>query len=384
MKHRQGKRLSRDEITRTVLSLNEFELAHMFANFSREALIDVFQGLTPQDAKRIIAQVPPELTVPFLASLDPKEAERILGPPNPALEADLREAVDGLDFASVEELNATLSSHFAKKNAQPLEAFCGLSPEQMRYVLERPFEAPQIAEFVDPLAVDPDSPATLLFSMLVKAIGAEGLKPTAKGNLPIAVCMEAQAKMNAGFPSLRYLNDRRPRSEEDVPELHMLHQAARVGGFVRTVRGRIVLGSEARRLLELDGLRAIYPALMRSFAERFNWGFMDGYPEFPFLQQSFLFPLYLLHLHGGDWQTEGFYRDLFVRAFPTVLDGIEPDSYRTPVETVDQILTWRVFVHFFRFFGLVDMEYIPGPNFRGHYRIRSLPLFREVVRWKVG
>ncbi|MDD3927800.1 MAG: hypothetical protein PHT33_14200 [bacterium] len=54
---------------------------------------------------------------------------------------------------------------------------------------------------------------------------------------------------------------------------------------------------------------------MQTYAQKFNWDYLDWYPELFFMQQSFLYTLYLLHKFGGEWRANAFYEDALLKAF---------------------------------------------------------------------
>ena len=58
-----------------------------------------------------------------------------------------------------------------------------MSQEKIHRLLHFPFEPPAHAEF-PPLAGSPEAPILTLFTMLITAIGPDGRKSTATGNLP--------------------------------------------------------------------------------------------------------------------------------------------------------------------------------------------------------
>lgn len=75
-------------------------------------------------------------------------------------------------------------------------------------------------------------------------------------------------------------------------------------------------------------MRAIYPVLFRAYVEKFNWGYMDYYPETGLLQSFFGYLLYLFTLYGNEWRESTFYEDAFLRAFPSLLDTVKPKPRR--------------------------------------------------------
>ncbi len=96
----------------------------------------------------------------------------------------LRRALEKRQFDSMEEAQAFLEQQTQQQNRKALDDFHGLSPEQMHHLLHFPFTSPQLVRFPEVLDSAPTAPLLTLFELLTGAIGTQGLKPTAKGNLP--------------------------------------------------------------------------------------------------------------------------------------------------------------------------------------------------------
>lgn len=105
--------------------------------------------------------------------------------------AEIRQALEGRQLGSLEEANAFLADFSRQQNRRGREDFAGLSPEQMGRFLYHPFDSAELVTFQEVLVEEPTAPILTLFRLLVDAIGEQGLKPTAKGNLPRAFCREA-------------------------------------------------------------------------------------------------------------------------------------------------------------------------------------------------
>ena len=297
--------------------------------------------------------------------------------------AEIRQALQGRQFSSLEEVRSFTDRVMRQRNQASLDDFHGLSPEQMHRILVFPFDSPELVTYAPLVAPDSSAPILTLFGLLAEAIGEKGLKPTAKGNLPRDVCREA-ASAYWGDEAVR--EDGRfvhIGKEEDFSHLHVTRLVAELSGLIRKSRGCFILGRECRTLLADHGLCGIYPRLLRSYARDFNWAYRDGHPDLGIMQRSFLFTLYLLHLHGGDWQPEVFYEDAFLRAFPRVLSEVAPTPYSTPEKTVRSCYAWRALVNFAVFLGLAEVEPTTKDRYDGHYRVRKRPLLANAVRFHI-
>jgi len=252
----------------------------------------------------------------------------------------LRKALEGRQFNSLEEAQAFLDQITQQQNRRPLDEFHGLSPEQMHQILNLPFTSPGLVHFAEVLDADPDAPILTLFELLTNAIGEQGLKPTAKGNLPRNLCREAA---QAYWGEQKYQEKTRfggINREEDFDDLHVTRLVAELAGLIRKYKGRFILSRDCRRLLAGDGMRAIYPRLFRAYVEQFNWAYRDGYPELRLMQSAFLFTLYLLSRYGSAWRPQGYYEDAFLTAFPMLLDEVPPSGYCFCFWTYSLIRLW--------------------------------------------
>lgn len=302
-----------------------------------------------------------------------------LGPA--AVFAEINQALQGRQFSSMEELQAFTERFMRQRNLAPLEDFQSLSPEQMHRILDFPFDSPELVTYAPVVAADAKAPILTLFGLLSDAIGEQGLKPTATGNLPRNVCREA-ASAYRGDEAFR--DDARfapVNKEEDFFDLHVTRRVAELAGLIRKYRGRFIRTRGCRALLDAHGLGGIYPRLLHSYARDFNWAYRDRYQDLGFIQRSFLFTLYLLHRHGGEWLPAVFYEDAFLRAFPGVLSEVAPTSYFTPEQSVRSCYRWRALVNFAAFLGLADVEPTADDWVDRRYRVRKRPLLGEGVRF---
>ncbi len=293
----------------------------------------------------------------------------------------VRKALEGHQFRSLEELQAFVTGHVRQQNEHPLDTFHGLSPEQMHSLLYRPFASPDVAIIAEAPEGGATAPISRLFDLLALAIGDQGLKPTATGNLPRAVCREAARS----YWDEKAYQDRMQfgviNSEPDFLELHVARLTAERAGLIRKYRGRFRLTQDARRLLSDNGLAAIYPRLFRTYVERCNWGYWDRYPDLPFIQHAFLFTLYLLTRYGTTWRPHRFYEDTFLTAFPMLVREVPPNDIIAPEQTVRSCYTWRALVHFAGFLGLAVVEPVSDKLLYPDYRVKALPLLAKTVHF---
>ncbi len=243
-----------------------------------------------------------------------------------------------------------------QQNEMAHDDFHGLSPVQMHALLYAPFDSPRWLEFPDVLPEVPEAPIAQLFEMLCQALEAGELKATPKGNLPRAFSQQAHRAFVEASP---YSMDRpvgKVSSEEDFEALHVTRLVAQQAGLLRKYKGRFILSRSCKSLRDAHGMRALYPALLKACARRFNWGYSDGYPEYPIIQHAFAFSLYLLSRYGGTPRPRKFYEDAFLRAFPMLLGEAQDDTWATGEDKVRLCYSLRTLERFAGFMGLASLS----------------------------
>ena len=306
-------------------------------------------------------------------------------PPHPAMAgvmADLRQALEGKTFASIDEANAFLRQHSQFRNQAPKLDFHGISSEQMSRFLHFPFDSPRLVTFPTLLDHAPDAPIMTLFSLLAEAIGERGLKPTATGNLPRKFCRDAALAFWGEAEYREHTRFGGINSEPDFGELHVTRLVAELAGLVRKYDGKFILSRECRKILAEQGPAGIYPRLFQAIIREYEWGYRDNYPELPLVQQSFLYTLFLLKKHGSEWRSSEFYADAFLRAFPILVqDTPDKTPYFSPEKIVKGCFTLRGLERFAAFLGLAEIERDPADRYSSPFRIKKLPLLDQAARF---
>jgi hypothetical protein len=269
---------------------------------------------------------------------------------------DLEGALAGQSFESMEEAQAFVQSWQTQRNNQPMDDFQGLSPEQMRVLLNAPLDEQTILTIPTVLPEEPEAPLADLFRHLADAIGEQGLKPTAKGNLPRNTC---RAIMHAWLGDEGYAEHTRIGNinwEMDAMDLHITRVVGEIAGVIRKYKGRFILSRPARRMRKDTGMRELYPMLFRTFLTEFNWAYTGRFQEAPFLQQSSLFTAYLIDCYADVERPAEFYIERFRRAFPAAQDEMEVPSYTTPERELAMLYTYRCLSRFAAFTGLATLR----------------------------
>jgi hypothetical protein len=299
---------------------------------------------------------------------------------------DLRAAIAGKKFNSLDEANVFAQNFMESKNRVPQLDFLGLSSEQMGQLLYFPFAKTQdIVEInlhLVPAAFRgiPVVENILLFlGMLAKQ---EPLKATSKGNLPLSFVREVLAELK--MPEHESY-DNAIRSEEEVPLLRALREIIILCGWVKKRNDRFSLTENGRKIVQRDFIGADFRNLLDKFTLIFNWEFMDRYPPFSIVQQSFLFGLYLLHRAGREIEDQVL-AGHFLRAFPQVLEDARryEAPYREPSDFISGCFSLRFLERFCEYFGFVTIrrELIPSRFIKRKF-VQSTDFFRRYLQWRV-
>lgn len=296
------------------------------------------------------------------------------------MKKDIHDLIDGRRFGSIEEVQAVLDQYQQQKNAAPVDEFHGLSSEQMHRFLHMPFASPELVTFPLELESEPESRAAFLLSMLIEGIGEDGIKLTAKGNLGQNFSQAVSREYYARYPD-SFMANLTVRSELNVEPLHTIRLTTQLAGLVRKYKGRLLLTKKCKKTLNRNGLRALYPLVLHAYIRKFNWAYRDGFQEILFIQQFFLFTLYLLHKYGSSWRPATFYSDNFLRAFPMILQEIERKPFEAPEDTFQRCYILRTLQRFAGFFGLAELEQASEGPINREYRVRVTSLLEETVHF---
>lgn len=313
------------------------------------------------------------------AAPQPTPAEGNL-PPN--VQASL-DALGAGQYANVEEAQVAVAAAMAHTNAGAIDDFAGLSPSEMHRVLHFPLNSPDLARWADPLPSAPTGEAIDLAVHLLEALGSEGAKRTATGNLPRNLCREVLAQFQAVYGEDRFIKPQNLQKELDFHKLHRVRLTMELAGLIRKYRGRFLPTRNAQNRLEAHGAAGVYPPLIQAFAEQFNWAYDDRHPAAPMLQHCFLFTLYLLDRYGCEWRPTTFYEDAVIRAFPMLLDDFEDTIYWSREVAFRRAYTLRMLHRFAAFLGLIELTEVERGAIDSPQQLRRLPLLGQVVQFQL-
>ena len=301
--------------------------------------------------------------------------------PAESFSAELKAAIAGRSFASMDEVQNFMSGLAEQRNRAPLDDFHGLSPDQMYHVLYHPFDSPQVLRFTERLDDLPVAPILTLFNLLAQAMSEKGIKPTATGNLPRNLCREIAQTYYGDEAYRERTRDFGINTELDFMDLHITRIVSKLAGLIRNYKGRFILSRAAKTLTAAEGPYGIYLCLLITYTRKFNWAYRDGYPDLPFIQQAFAFTLYLLHRYGTQTRPQDFYEDAFLGAFPALLQEVEDSPYTPAEKQLRDCYTYRALRHFAAFFGLADVVPASDDILNREYQVTTRSLLGKVVQF---
>ncbi len=302
-----------------------------------------------------------------------------------AVNDELSDLLSEQEFDSIEEMQAASDTFMAKQNQKAQDDFLGLSSEQVYRVLNFAYDTPELFQFAEQLSIEPDAPVLMLMQGIISAIDEKGLQATkVKGSLPQKLCREIWSDYSQLYADDIFSSFHKVNKEDDFFELHVARIVLELAGFLRKAKGRFYLTKKYQKIASKSGLKGLYPIIFKTYCREFNWGYWDHYSDVPFIQQSFLFTLYLLKQHGEKMTFTSVYEDDFLRAFPMVVDEMEGSSYSTPEEDLRRCYYSRACKRFLVFLGLAELEVIKNDKHYDHkYKIKKTPLFDAVVHFNL-
>ncbi|MGK0228267.1 MAG: hypothetical protein ACI9US_000925 [Gammaproteobacteria bacterium] len=285
-------------------------------------------------------------------------------------------------FESIDDVQAFANQQMQAQNDRGVDDFEGLSPAQMGALLGQLPGREKVVQLAS-LTEAASAPIVHLFELLIVAIGEKGLKATATGNLPRQFCRDAALSFLGEEGYAKRTRYGGINTEPDFSELHVMRTNAEFAGLIEIDRGRFKVTGKGSNLLEKESYAGVYLPLLDAFVNEYNWSYRDGYEELHFIQQSWMFTLWLLHCHGGEERELQFYEEKYLRAFPILLEQVDDSPYREPIETVKSVYGLRTFHRFLVLFDLVEIRKHDPVNVFSECSVKAGRLFSGVVRFLI-
>lgn len=242
-------------------------------------------------------------------------------------------------------------------NNKPVDDFCGLSSSEMHRLIHEPLSKDCVVRLKEPISNDTLDKVPI-FRLLEDYLAlfdskSQSLKLTATGALRQATLRELYAK---GYIIDMYIEfSEKPITREGQwGAMCALNGVARFSGLVRLQHNKLFLTNKAKSLMK-DRVE-LFKHLLHSFAEEYNWGYMDGYPDEPVGQIAWPFNLYLLNKYAQDNHYATHYAKLYRTAFPQLTHWFVDTEYTSGEESFANCYGVRTFSRFLSFFGLVELD----------------------------
>jgi len=268
-------------------------------------------------------------------------------------------------------------------NREPDADFLGLSSEQMARLLYSPLEKNsdlvRLNRDISP-ELYKKAPIVRNAQIFLSALAEdEPLRTTAKGNLPV----QFAKKLFDQIEDSRFKKYISFRSEEDSMKVLGLRHILKKGGWIKKEKKQIKLTRRGLQLLKDGFSEQHFYRLLDTYAIKFNWAFLDRYPAFRIIQDSWLFSLFLLHKEAKTYTEDTALARYFIKAFPEI--AMEVDAfYSSEFDYIARCFSLRFFERFCEYFGFVDTRREKQEDsYSEKLFIKMSPLYKEYFIWEV-
>ena len=289
---------------------------------------------------------------------------------------------DPASAPNTREMETAVDEAVAVRNRTPLDDFCGLSPEQMHFLLYEPYgeHSPVTLRTDVPDAILDEIRFFRLAEELLKILQRDRfIKLTPLGALPKKYLHELYDHHFIPEESIDHGISKLTR-EIDSISISSVHHTMNFTGLTKKVHGKLMLTKQGVGLLHRSKRTELFRLILRTFTNKFNWGYNDRYTKESAGQIGWGFTIYLLSQFGKKTESIEFYARKYLRAFPFMVKYFKHVPPSTPEMTFVQCYCTRVFERFLQWFGFADV----GPaNWREREKalVTRTRVFEEV--WHV-
>lgn len=252
------------------------------------------------------------------------------------------------------EIQNHLDNIMSEQNNRTIPDFEGYSPFEMHQILHFTFEADSPIKLQKITDLDyKNIPLLNQIKYLTNLISVKGeIKLTNKGFLPTNVVSDIYQQ--------RFLTDEyiergisKLYKETDSLTINLTRLLIELAGIAKKRTGKLSLTKKGEKILSND--QKLLKTIIEIFASKFNWAYYDGFGENHIGQLGYGFSLILLSKYGDKNRLDSFYSEKYFKAFPQLLDSIEP-TYGTLESYSTRCYSLRTFDRFLDFFGLINIE----------------------------
>ncbi|MFC2100840.1 hypothetical protein ACFLRZ_03320 [Bacteroidota bacterium] len=254
----------------------------------------------------------------------------------------------------LEELNRHIKEVMNEQNNRSIPEFEGYSPFEMHHILHFTFSANSPVQYQKLSDFDYKKiPILNQIRYLMGLIADSGeIKLTEKGFLPTKIVSDIYAQ---GFIEEEHIESGISKlyKETDSISINLTRILMEMSGLTKKRNGKLSL-TKATEKIRSDNFELL-KLIFITFASKFNWAYYDGYGDNHIGQLGYGFSLILLSKYGNEKQLDSFYAGKYFKAFPQLLDSIEP-RYGTLESYTAKCYSMRTFERFLNYFGLIKIE----------------------------
>ena len=268
------------------------------------------------------------------------------------------------------------------RNNSPIADFENLSPTNFHHILYDTYNENSPVHFqrhIENEILDKVSLFRVAEDFISIIDREKFIKLTPLGALPKKIMVELYDK--------KYIYDELIESgitqlwkEQDCIAILSTKIVTEIAGIIKKANGRMTLTKKGTAFLKLKNRQEFFELFISTFADKFNWGFNDGYPEKPIGQIGWTFTIYLLEKYGKEFQRESFYAEKYLKALPDFLNEFETDDFRSQKEQFVNCYGVRTFQRFLEWFGLVETDKKIGKKWNEDSNIKATEILIRVFK----
>ena len=278
---------------------------------------------------------------------------------------------------SLEALQKHIDKIMNEQNNQGLPDFEGYSPIEMQYILYDTFGKNSPIELLSLTDSEYQKiPILKQIKYLLELVDKQGeLKLTTKGFLP--------TKIVTDIYNQKFIQDEMIESgisklykETDSKSINLTRILLELSGLVKKRNNKLSLTKKGKAYIKDN-----YKLLMQIFivfGTKFNWAYYDGYGQNNIGQLGFGFSLILLNKYGKEERIDKFYADKYFKAFPELIESIEPSQFETKATQSTRCYSLRIFDRFLNYFGLLIIH--SGKEWDADKYISKTELFDKLIK----
>lgn len=266
------------------------------------------------------------------------------------------------------------------RNSTPIVDFENLSPSNFHYILYDTYNENSPVHFqnlIDNETLDKISLFRVVEDFIRIIEREKFIKLTPLGALPKKVMVELYEK--------KYIYDELIESgitklwkEQDCIAILSTKIVTEIAGITKKANGKMTLTKKGITFLSPEKRQEFFELFITTFADKFNWGFNDGYPEKPIGQIGWTFTIYLLAKYGKEFQSESFYAEKYLKALPDFLNEFDTDGFRPQKEQFANCYGVRTFQRFLEWFSIIETDRVIRKKWGEDLNIKATGILTKI------